>query len=602
MEIREDIQFLRGIAVLAVVLFHLEAPFFQNGFLGVDIFFVISGFLMAKLYDRGSILEFYKRRLDRIYPVYIITLFSSLVVGAFLTIPVNFNQLFEQAIAGLLFLSNLYYWNQNSYFDKSAFNPLLNLWSLSVEVQFYLLVPFIYPFLRRSKSLFALIFFVSLVSCFAIQTISPKTSFFLLPFRVWEFLIGAYVAWWCNTRVSSSPNYRTYSLIILCALCLSLFLLELRPDTVGTIFFGHPSLPALVVTVLTGLVLKHGIDTRLLGGLTGRFMVRLGGYSYSIYLVHFPIIVFFNYLPFGGTRLAFDGYFDLSLAIVFILTISAISYALVEKKFSIWLNYTNVRSSIFIFVFLSAFILSSLNLKSYSAVERTIFSAWIDRDTYRCGKIFRILNPFDAVCSISDNAEGRGVLLIGDSHADSIKRVFSEVASVRGFSTFFVVANNPLWGGGPRAEHLIETAVERDVKTLIIHYSNYYDNEKFRIEFRKLLEIAKWNGLNVFVIAPVPFFDVDIPQAMFFSAYNQGALALTQEEHFIKTQSFREFVSGFEHLDVKIFDPSDFLCDAETGCRFSSSDSRPFYFDSNHLTLTGASVLRPLFERLLGLI
>jgi peptidoglycan/LPS O-acetylase OafA/YrhL len=82
-EIRKDIQLLRGLAVVTVVLFHLQAPFFQNGFLGVDIFFVISGFLMAKLYDKGTILDFYKRRLDRLYPAYALTLLVTLLVGTF---------------------------------------------------------------------------------------------------------------------------------------------------------------------------------------------------------------------------------------------------------------------------------------------------------------------------------------------------------------------------------------------------------------------------------------------------------------------------------------------------------------------------------------
>lgn len=177
MEIRQDIQFLRGLAVLTVVLFHLEVPFFQNGFLGVDIFFVISGFLMAKLFDKGSTLDFYKRRLDRLYPAYALTLFVTLVAGSFIAIPVDFNQLFEQSISGLLFFSNIYYWSQNSYFDKAAFNPILNLWSLAIEVQFYIIVPLIYPILKRNKLMFILAFGVSLAACVAVQAISPKTAF-----------------------------------------------------------------------------------------------------------------------------------------------------------------------------------------------------------------------------------------------------------------------------------------------------------------------------------------------------------------------------------------------------------------------------------------
>lgn len=602
MEIRQDIQFLRGLAVLTVVLFHFQVHFFQNGFLGVDIFFVISGFLMAKLYDKGTIFDFYKRRLDRLYPAYATTLIVTLFVGAFLTIPVDFNQLFEQLIAGSLFVSNFFYWNQSSYFNKAAFNPLLNLWSLAVEVQFYLVVPFLYPFLRRSKWLFFLVFIGSLLFCFAIQTISPKTSFFQMPFRIWEFLIGAYVAWWSNTKVASSLKVRIYSFVFLCALVLSLFALTVKPDAVGTIFYGHPALPALIVTFLTGMVIKYGVDTNILKSFVGRMFVKVGDYSYSIYLVHFPIIVLVNYLPFGGTRLAVDGSVKLVLALILIVLTSAISYVFIEKKFSVRLNTIKIRASIFVAILVSAFSLLAFNLSQYSLIERNIFSAWSDRDTYRCGKIFRILNPFDIVCNVSDSVEGKGILLIGNSHADSIKRVFADKALEYGASTFFVVANDPLLGGGPGAERFIEEAVKRDIKALVLHYSNSYDNERFRNEIAKLIDLAKSKGIKIFIIAPVPTYDVHIPTAMFNDLDNQKAFSMTKEKHFERTQIFRNFVAGAELSSVEVLDPTEFLCNAERGCLVATEDFRPYYFDSNHLTLTGSSLLKPLFERILSRI
>ncbi len=602
MEIRQDIQFLRGLAVLIVVLFHLQFPFFQNGFLGVDIFFVISGFLMAKLYDKGTIFDFYKRRLDRLYPAYATTLIVTLFVGAFLTIPVDFNQLFEQAIAGSLFFSNVFYWSQNSYFDKTAFNPLLNLWSLAVEVQFYLVVPFLYPFLRRSKWVFFFVFIASLFFCFVIQSISPKTSFFQMPFRIWEFLIGAYVAWWSNTKVASSLKVRIYSYFLLFALVLSLFALTLKPDAVGTIFYGHPALPALIVTLLTGMVIKYGIDTNILNSFAGRFFLKIGDYSYSIYLVHFPIIVLINYLPFGGTKLAADSSVKFVIELLLIFLTSAFSYTFIEKKFSVRLNNIKVRAFIFAAILVSAFSLSILNLNKYSLIDRNIFSAWSDRDTYRCGKIFRIFNPFDIVCNFSNLAEGKGVLLIGNSHADSIKRVFADKALEHRASTFFVVSNEPLLGGGPPAERLIEEAVKRDIKALVLHYSNIYDNERFRNEIAKLIDLARSKGIKVFLIAPVPTYDIHIPAAMFNDLDNQKAFSKTKQKHFERTQIFRNFASGAELSGVEVLDPAEFLCNADRGCLVSTDDFRPYYFDSNHLTLTGSLILKPLFERILSQI
>jgi peptidoglycan/LPS O-acetylase OafA/YrhL len=603
MLIRQDIQFLRGIAVLTVVLFHLSVPSFQNGFLGVDIFFVISGFLMAKLYDKGTILDFYKRRLDRLYPAYAATLIVTLLIGAFLTIPVDFNQIFEQAIAGSLFISNVFYWNQNSYFDKAAFNPLLILWSLAVEVQFYLIVPFLYSFVRHRKWLFFLIFIASLLSCFYIQTISPKTAFFLMPFRIWEFLVGAYVAWWSCTKEASSLIDRLYSFLFLSFLIVALFELNLRPDALQTIFYGHPAVPALIVTLLTGMVIKYGIDTYILKALVGRLLVKIGDYSYSIYLVHFPIIVMVNYLPFDGTRLAADGYVELAVTLILIVLASAISYFIIEKKYSVKFNSIKSKAFIFIALLVSAFSLSTFNLNQYSLIERNIFSAWSDRDIYRCGKIFRIINPFDIVCNVDDLIEGKGILLIGNSHADSIKRAFADKALEYGANTFFVVANDPLFDRGPRAEQLIEFAINRDIYSLVIHYNNNsYDNERFRNEIAKLIDLAKSKRIMVFIIAPVPHYDVHVPKAMFKNLNNKKEFSITKEQHFEKTQIFRNFIVGYELSGIEVLDPTELLCNPERGCLVSTDDFRPYYFDSHHLTLTGSSLLKPLFERILNRI
>ncbi len=601
METRQDIQLLRGLAVFVVVLFHLEVPFFQNGFLGVDIFFVISGFLMAKLYDKGTILDFYIRRLDRLYPAYATTLFVTLLIGAFLTMPIDFNQLFEQSVAGSLFLSNFFYWNQNSYFNKAAFNPLLNLWSLAVEVQFYLIVPFLYPILRRNKWVFFLVFIVSLLSCFAIQTISPKTSFFIMPFRIWEFLIGAYVAW-STTKVTPSLKLRSFSLFFFFALVLSLFTLKLTPDAVGTILYGHPALPSLIITLLTVLVIKYGVDSIILKSVVGRLFVKMGDYSYSIYLVHFPIIVLLNYQPFGGTQLAVDGYIKLALVLVLIFFASYVSYIFVEKKFSLKLNALKTRAFIFIATLVSAVALVFINLNQYSPIEKNIFLAWTDRDIYRCGKISRIFNPFDILCNVSESNEGKGILLIGNSHADSIKRVFADKAVEYGATTFFVVANDPLLGHGTSPEQFIEEALKREINVVVLHYNNIYENEEFRNKITKFIDIAKSKGIKVFIIAPVPTYDLHIPKSMLENLNNKEVFSMTKAKHLEKTQAFQDFVNSPEFSGVDVLDPSDILCSAERDCLVSTDDFRPYYFDSNHLTLTGSSLLEPLFERIFSRI
>ena len=140
MTYRKDIQILRGFAVLIVLLYHFGVPGFKNGFLGVDIFFVISGYLMATLYTPNNKKIFFKRRILRLFPAYFIIIIITLLLSIFILDPNEYRQAFVQANYASLFMSNIGFWYDASYFSKDHFNIFLHLWSLGVEVQFYLIM------------------------------------------------------------------------------------------------------------------------------------------------------------------------------------------------------------------------------------------------------------------------------------------------------------------------------------------------------------------------------------------------------------------------------------------------------------------------------
>ena len=150
-DFREDIQGLRAIAVISIIFYHLD--FIEGGYLGVDIFFVISGYLMAQLYNKGTTLDFYKKRFKRILPAYFVTIGLVTFVVGVLTIPSDANQRIDRLIYDILAISNMAFWLENTYFAKAEFRPLLNLWSLAIELQYYLIVPLLLPIVRRSKFL-----------------------------------------------------------------------------------------------------------------------------------------------------------------------------------------------------------------------------------------------------------------------------------------------------------------------------------------------------------------------------------------------------------------------------------------------------------------
>ncbi|RYE73349.1 MAG: acyltransferase, partial [Oxalobacteraceae bacterium] len=210
MHYRKDIQVLRGLAVLFVVMFHLQAPGFHAGFIGVDIFFVISGYLMGVMYDPERKREFFVKRAARLLPAYFATILVTLFVAAMVVRPDDFSKIADQAIFGSFFASNIGYWMADSYFDKSSFKPLLHLWSLSVEIQFYLLVPIVSASCRKYRSVLWLLAVVSAILCFLAVTVAPGTAFYLLPFRLWEFLAGFAVAMWLlSSHMDTSSRCQT---------------------------------------------------------------------------------------------------------------------------------------------------------------------------------------------------------------------------------------------------------------------------------------------------------------------------------------------------------------------------------------------------------
>ncbi|MSP83196.1 MAG: acyltransferase [Alphaproteobacteria bacterium] len=203
---RPDIDGLRAVAVLAVVLFHAEIGLFGGGFVGVDIFFVISGFLITGIIweEMGegtfTVLGFYERRIRRIFPALFAVLFAVLLAGAWVLLPTEFNDLGESVAATTVFLSNLYFAFELSYFSGQAeLQPLLHTWSLAVEEQFYIVYPLALVLLARRagrwiETVLVLAFLMSLAASIWAVPRYPPLAFYLAPTRGWELLIGALLA------------------------------------------------------------------------------------------------------------------------------------------------------------------------------------------------------------------------------------------------------------------------------------------------------------------------------------------------------------------------------------------------------------------------
>jgi peptidoglycan/LPS O-acetylase OafA/YrhL len=571
-------------AVVLVVLFHLNIPHFSYGFLGVDAFFVISGFLMAILYKSGHVRDFYQRRASRLLPAYFATIVGTLVVSAFVTLPSEHVQVAEQGIFASFFVSNIWFWSQNSYFSKAEFNPLLHLWSLGVEIQFYLIVPLLFWLHSRSKILLVLLALGSMAAAFLLVHISPKTAFFMMPFRIWQFLAGAGVAWYL-TRAGATLFPKPW--LGLSALVLLVGVSMLYPvDGKSTeAIFGHPGLAAFLVTLATAGVLAFGLPKMLEHSVPGVVLCKLGDWSYSIYLAHFPVIVLALYIPFSGTILTPTGWEQTLLLIMGISVCSAILYMVFDKR-RIWSGGFKMTGALMCGVTALAVLSGPVSKLGYDTAQLNILAAFGDRAPYRCGKLIRILNPNAQLCELTGLPEtAPALVLVGNSHADSLKASFATVAQEHGYRLFFTVSNAPVVGT-PHTAQLLDQFSIIGVEGVIAHFSSGPALYAHDIGFDSDVRAA---GFDIVWVLGVPTYESSVPATIWENPEISHAPPRNIAD-------ISELEIKLRSADVQVFDPRPVFCPDPDGCRLMDNQMRPFYFDASHLTLTGARELEDMMR------
>ena len=590
MQIRSDIQIIRGLAVLLVVLFHLGLPLFSHGFLGVDAFFVISGFLMALLYKPGNARTFYQRRASRLLPAYFVTIIATVIASALITLPSEQTQVVKQGLYAAVFASNIGFWQQNSYFSKAEFTPLLHLWSLGVEIQFYLIVPLLFWFHARSRILLPLLALGSLGADLVLVSVSPKTAFFLLPFRIWQFLAGAAVARYLSQNGAvrfSRPVAGAFALVILLLVAVAF---PVNGESISPVY-GHPALGAILVTLATAGVLACGLPQVLEQSALGVMLHKLGDWSYSVYLAHFPVIVLALYVPFAGTILTPSGPVQTLAIVAAIALVSAALYVLCDRRRIRISNVQTVGAMVGLTIIVTL-LTGSLSRMQYSAQELNILDAFGDRGPFRCGILNRVVNRQAQFCELTEGlpATAPAVLFLGDSHADALKTSVATVAQEQGVRLFFTVANDPLIGRLGSSQILAE-AEARGVHGVLVHFSSGNADLALATGF---VDDAHQAGLDVAWLLPVPTYAQSVP-ALLWDARNTAPHSAIEPGN----------GAAISHLEdqlleqgIPIYDPRPVLCPAS--CVLMDGQQHPFYFDSGHLSLTGARQLEGLFGEILN--
>lgn len=296
MKYRPEIDGLRAIAVGAVVLFHATGSLMPGGFIGVDVFFVISGFLITTILledlrqDRFSLMRFYERRARRILPALTVVVVLTLLASCFLLPLHETNEAFESALATMLFLANVRFWLKTDYFATAAEEqPFLHMWSLAVEEQYYLFFPILLYFVwrwRKSALLWVLLCLtlLSLITAEVLSRHAPVANFFLPMGRVWELLVGSCIAYWGvqRPRMIIAEGATALGLLMI---IIPIFMFSKATPT--------PSLWTAIPVVGTALVILYARDgSRVTRLLQLRPMIGLGLISYSVYLYHQPLLAF----------------------------------------------------------------------------------------------------------------------------------------------------------------------------------------------------------------------------------------------------------------------------------------------------------------------
>ena len=651
---RSEIDGLRAFAVLAVVVYHAEfvfagMPVLSGGFIGVDVFFVISGYLITRLIlsaiekDKFSFLHFYERRARRILPALFVVMLASMPFAWIYMLPAAFKDYAWSILSSLGFVSNLYFAQGVVYADDfSTLKPFLHTWSLSVEEQFYLIFPVILIVLchtvkRYLIPVMAVMFILSLQLAQYWSGTSPDTNFYLLPSRGWELIAGAILA---KLELDKTNAREFKGRFILPALGLIIICLSF-------VFFTddmkHPGYISLLPIIGTMLIIRYAgssdITSRLL---QSRAFVSVGLISYSLYLWHVPIFAFARISDTMVT--AFDKFELISYSVL----LSVITYVLIEQPFrksSVIGGKALVLSLTLTCICIASFCV--LIIKNDGFKERM---PAVIKNSYVHEPWFFVKNELgqncygtyskDDFCHFTKEGNEKTIIVVGDSNIESFSHILTPELLENGFNVitmnssacYFMPDFYSVMDGAPREIENQPCDVEFQNKRLekIEQYPNAtillgggldeyltpssysFKNdegidikENYRTNVKKLLE----DGYKVVQLAPMPHFGKHVSQSILNTTVHYPNLTphtmKTIVGHDLKlyeeyTADAMELLRSIDHPNYTILFPHELMCGTVINDFCATNDTQNmFVFDFNHPTkFTGEGMTRMITQSL----
>lgn len=501
MKYRQEIDGLRAIAVLSVIFFHAGFSWISGGFVGVDVFFVISGYLITNIItselSEGSfrISGFYERRMRRILPALYLVVTISILVAWKLLLPTEMQKFAESVSAVSIFSSNFLFWRQNGYFDTAAeLKPLLHTWSLAIEEQFYVFFPIsVLVIWRKRRSLLVhallLMAILSLTAAHWAAQVKPTANFFLLPTRAWELILGALGAIYVSKRSGGWPSPRFVGTGYVNDLASGIGALLVL---YGMIFFDEktpfPSFYAIIPTFGTLLILLFADNSTYVGRLLAqKLFVSIGLISYSAYLWHQPIFAFSRHFLVGNPSTEV-----MICLIIIILGLAGLSYRFVEQPFrkvglvSTHAVYTfSILGALLLFFFGYAGHLSNgwtWRIDNQLQEIDKVKSTTSQYNNCHSGKVY--IPPRES-CVLGEKSNPR-VALIGDSHALVLAQEVEKYLKPRN------IGFRPMtFGGCPPVVGLYRVEEEKDLMCAKFN-DDVFEYLRMTAEIDVVVLVARW--------------------------------------------------------------------------------------------------------------
>lgn len=656
MRYRAEIDGLRALAVVPVVLFHAGFSLFSGGFVGVDVFFVISGYLITTILltelEKGtfSIVDFYERRARRILPALFLVLLVCLPIAWKCLLPTEMNSFAQSLAAVTLFVSNVLFWRTSGYFETAAeFKPLLHTWSLAVEEQYYVIFPLFLMLAWRlgRRTILGLLAVVALASLALAQygvVVKPAATFYLLPTRGWELLIGAFAAFYATAKDKTAmPSWvaQAGSLLGMLLLLFSIFAFDRETP--------FPSLYALVPTLGAVFIILFSTSQTLVGKLLGsRPFVGIGLISYSLYLWHQPLFAFARHLSVDEPgRAVFSVLAALSVVLAYL------SWRFVETPFRSKQRFK--RRQIFSYGAAGSaffFVLALFGIVTKGSLDRSYDPAVLAIEATKaengknaeCWDRIAKAKGLEHACELGAPAADKSFSLVGDSHAGALATELGRAAKQEHIGGFDYTFNScpPLFGGQAQDQDAVQMVcnqVREDFfgrlkqhrlpKTLVIlqrwtllmeedRFNNReggieegtrgvwdapgYDTLGYQQALQKSyidsVKMMLASGHKVILVYPVPEAGWEVPGRLGRMYVHQHALtgadASTSYDVFRQRnqRAYAALDAIGEHPNLYRIKPEKFLCNSVLPGRCAVQvNGVPLYYDDDHLSNAGARMV-----------